>query len=210
MPDGRPPSLLPDDAWVRRAVLVAISIPLVLIVALIFGLHAAESSAANDFGGGGYSGGNAGGYGSDSPTPYGDQGQQTYTTPDYPVDGTTPTDDGSGDGGGNDGSSPTPTDSPSATGPDSTVLAYFNAINQQDYQTAWTLGGDNLHESYSAFVAGFSSTQQDNVTIQSVQGDVVTADLTAQNTDGTTRYFSGTYTVSNGVITVFSVQATTG
>jgi hypothetical protein len=44
------------------------------------------------------------------------------------------------------------------------------------------------------------------VTIQSVSGDVVTAQLVAQQTNGTVKTYQGSYTVEGGVITRFSVQ----
>ncbi|HYS41580.1 MAG TPA: hypothetical protein VEO01_38680, partial [Pseudonocardiaceae bacterium] len=61
---------------------------------------------------------------------------------------------------------------------------------------------------YGQFVAGFAATDHDAVSIVSVQGGVVVADLTAYQTDGSHQIFHGTYTVSNGVITHSSVQRT--
>jgi hypothetical protein len=95
-----------------------------------------------------------------------------------------------------------------ASDPDSVVNAYFAAINAQDYTTAWALGGKNTGSSYSDFVAGFSTTTDDDVTIVSTSGGVVTAQLAAQQNDGSTKTFQGTYTVSGGVITSFDVQQT--
>jgi hypothetical protein len=88
------------------------------------------------------------------------------------------------------------------------VQAYFDAINARDYQRAWALGGKNVGQSYSAFAAGFATTEHDTVTMVEIQGDTVTADLTATQVDGTTRSFHGTYTVTDGTITHFSVHAT--
>ena len=106
--------------------------------------------------------------------------------------------------------SPTDTDSASASGSDPATVVedYFTAINGHDYRTAWNLGGMNLGESYDSFVNGFSNTAQDQVTIESVNGDVVTASLLATNDDQSTQSFSGTYTVTGGVITQFAVQQT--
>ena len=224
-PGARPPSLNPADPWVRGAVFTVIAIPLAVIIVLLVVVNAALPSSAsalggfpNGFGfgggngGGGYGGGSgANGYYPDTATanPY----QNTYTTPDDGGYGGEPeATDTSGDGSGYGvgGPVPTPTDSPSSSGPDSTVLDYFNAINQQNYESAWTLGGDNLGESYNSFVAGFSNTAQDVVTIENVQGDDVTANLVAQNRDSTTQYFTGTYTVTNGAITHFDVQPSNG
>jgi hypothetical protein len=88
------------------------------------------------------------------------------------------------------------------------VQAYFAAINNKDYPTAWNLGGKNLGESYQSFVDGFSTTASDTATILSVDGTTVTAQLAAQQTDGTVKYYRGAYTVENGTITHFNVQQT--
>lgn len=95
---------------------------------------------------------------------------------------------------------------PVAGDPSSVVQAYVAAINAHDYQTAWTLGGENLSESYQSFVSGFSNTAQDLLVIESVDGDVVTAQLTADNVDLTTQVFAGTYTVTGTVITHFNIK----
>jgi cytoskeletal protein RodZ len=91
------------------------------------------------------------------------------------------------------------------TGPAATVRAYVDAINGHEYARAWSLGGRNAGGSYSSFVSGFSTTARDTLTVVSVSGDVVTAQLTAQETDGTVHTYQGTYTVDHGVITGFDV-----
>jgi len=87
-----------------------------------------------------------------------------------------------------------------------TVLAYYAAINHHQYARAWRLGGRNTGETYRAFVAGFAGTADDEVIIQSVSGDVVTAQLVAEQTDGTDKTYQGSYTVEGGVITEFNVH----
>jgi cytoskeletal protein RodZ len=94
---------------------------------------------------------------------------------------------------------------PTLTGPAATVRAFIAAINGHDYARAWILGGRNAGWSYPDFVSGFSTTARDTLTIESVSGDVVTARLTAQQTDGTVNTYQGTYTVENGVIIGFHV-----
>jgi cytoskeletal protein RodZ len=89
---------------------------------------------------------------------------------------------------------------PTPTGPAATVRAYIAAINGHDYARAWSLGGRNTSGSYAGFISGFSTTAKDTLTILSVSGDVVTARLTAQQTDGTVSTYQGTYTVDHGVI----------
>jgi cytoskeletal protein RodZ len=85
-------------------------------------------------------------------------------------------------------------------GPAATVRAYIAAINGHRYARAWKLGGQSTGGSYSEFVSGFSTTAKDSLTIVSVSGDVVTAQLAAQQTDGTVASYQGTYTVEHGVI----------
>jgi serine/threonine-protein kinase len=82
-----------------------------------------------------------------------------------------------------------------------TVRAYYAAINHHRYARAWRLGGRNTGQTYHAFVSGFAGTAHDTVTIQSVSGDVVTAQLVAQQTNGTVKTYQGSYTVEGGVIT---------
>jgi serine/threonine-protein kinase len=87
-----------------------------------------------------------------------------------------------------------------------TVRTYYAAINHHRYARAWRLGGRNTGQTYHAFVSGFAGTAHDTVTIQSVSGDVVAAQLAAQQTDGTVKTYRGSYTVAGGVITQFNVE----
>ncbi|MGK8505222.1 hypothetical protein [Nocardia asiatica] len=87
-----------------------------------------------------------------------------------------------------------------ATGPARIVTAYFDAINRRDYGRAWELGGRNLDTSYEHFVAGLSTTAHEAVRITGHSGDTVHIELSARQTDGTVRAFSGYYVVRNDVI----------
>jgi hypothetical protein len=89
--------------------------------------------------------------------------------------------------------------------PTATVRAYIAAINGRHYARAWRIGGRNTGGSYPGFVSGFTGTAKDTLTILSVSGHVVTARLTARQTDGTVNTYQGTYTVHHGVITGFDV-----
>jgi hypothetical protein len=89
--------------------------------------------------------------------------------------------------------------------PIATVRAYVAAINGHHYGRAWRLGGRNTGGSYPNVVSGFTGTATDTLTIVSVSGDVVTARLDAQQTDGTVQTYQGTYTVHHGVIVGFDV-----
>jgi hypothetical protein len=82
------------------------------------------------------------------------------------------------------------------------------AINAHDYPQAWNLGGNHTGQPYSMFVQGYSGTAHDSLTVLSVSGNVVTAQLTATQTDGTVKTYQGTYTVSNGIITIFDIRQT--
>jgi transcriptional regulator with XRE-family HTH domain len=91
------------------------------------------------------------------------------------------------------------------TGPVATVRAYVAAINGHRYARAWRLGGRNTGASYSQFVSGFGTTARDALTVVSVSRHVVTARITARQTDGTVATYQGTYAVDNGVIVGFDV-----
>ncbi len=95
-----------------------------------------------------------------------------------------------------------------ARGPVRTVLAYFAALNARNYLRAWNLGGRNTGSTYPAYVNGYDNTSRTKVSILSLSGSVVTARVTAVQTDGTVKVFQGTYTVANGVITNFNVRQT--
>jgi serine/threonine-protein kinase len=86
----------------------------------------------------------------------------------------------------------------SATDPRAIVREYFADINSKNYPAAWQLvpqiGG------YQQFRDGFIGTARDNFKIVSVTGSVVRVNLEAVHDDGTVRYFTGTYTVTNGKI----------
>lgn len=100
---------------------------------------------------------------------------------------------------------------PPASPASAVVEEYFADINAGDYAGAWSLGGKNLQGgSYDSFVAGFATTAFDSVTIVSTTGDTVQMRLDALQTDGSHRYFAGTYTVRDGVIASADVQQTSG
>jgi hypothetical protein len=98
---------------------------------------------------------------------------------------------------------------PQPMSPAATVRAYFAAINAKDYRTAWNLGGNNFDSSYEHFVAAFSDTEQDAVTILNVAGPVVTIKLTAVHTNGDVTTYEGTYTVRHGKLVDANIRETT-
>jgi UDP-N-acetylmuramoylalanine-D-glutamate ligase len=89
--------------------------------------------------------------------------------------------------------------------PSQVVQAYYQAINEHRYQVAWQLGGKNTGQSYASFVAGFNGTASDVLLIGQASGDIVHGTLTANQTDGSIKTYSGSYTVQDGVITTFQV-----
>lgn len=87
------------------------------------------------------------------------------------------------------------------------LTAYYDAINNHDYRTAYRLNTQaQATESFATFKQGFAGTQHDVLTITGVSGDVVSINLTADQTDGSVKYYTGTYTVQNGKIVGSNVQ----
>jgi hypothetical protein len=95
------------------------------------------------------------------------------------------------------------------------VRRYFQAINDQDYTTAYALLGVYFHrrQSYEDFSAGFSETVHDNVRLVSTTpaGSAryrVAIELAAEQRDGSVRRFSGTYVVGRegGSLKVVAAQ----
>lgn len=86
------------------------------------------------------------------------------------------------------------------------MRAYFGALNAHDYARARALGGRHTGSSYASYVDGFGTTARNTVTVVSVSGHVVTARITAPQTDGTVKTFQGNYPVHDAVITQFSVR----
>lgn len=200
----------------RMAAFAIVGVPLVLF--LILGFKTAGGGSSSP------------GYGGSQDQFPGQSGGSTqpaypYSSPTYPTDNTdaglTATTDSSYDypsttdsatASATDTSTATATasssasPSPSATGPAAVVLTAYADINRHDYQDAYNLGLAQNGESYSTFAQGYSTTQSDTVTVTGVNGDVVSVSLLAVSTSGTQHTYSGTYTVSGGVITGASLQ----
>lgn len=103
---------------------------------------------------------------------------------------------------------PSPSKSPKPSGPAAVVTTYIAAINRQDYRTAWTIYRHAAHgQSYSDFVAGFTSTDHDQLKILGASGSTVRVDLVAYQTDGSKHHYTGTYTVRNGRIYASHISA---
>ncbi|CAL9501878.1 hypothetical protein [Streptomyces sp. enrichment culture] len=214
------PGLALTPGPLRNQAMTVIAIPFVLIVVLAVvlatngpddGAPATDglygSGALPDWG----SGTTDDGTSDDGTSPDGTYGDDPYEDDTY--DGGTYGDDPYGDGTTDDtATDDATTDDPATdgatddattdeTGPEATVTAYFDAINNRDFAAAWELGGKNLDQDYDSFVAGFATTQRDDVTVTGMSGDDVSVTVVAWETDGTQTTFEGTYTVSGGVIT---------
>ncbi|MFE1193441.1 hypothetical protein ACFW6E_11690 [Streptomyces olivaceoviridis] len=193
-----PPSLLPAGGRERTYALLIGGVPFLLI--LLMGIVPHLGSEDDGYSGS-YSDGYSGGYDPSSPDTPAPGVATAYGTPTQPSTGSADPADTA--------SSPAGTETPEAAdSPSGTVTRFFEAINEHDFQTAWDLGGKNLDASYSSFVSGFATTEQDYVTIRSVQDETVWVDLLARQTDGTQKSYSGRYTVVDGVITDASMNPT--
>jgi eukaryotic-like serine/threonine-protein kinase len=101
----------------------------------------------------------------------------------------------------------TPPETTAPTPPEQVVENYYDAINAHDYQTAWALlGGSKPGQTYQQFVAGFSSTVDDALTITGVNGNIVTIELVATQDDGSIRTYRGTYTIQGGRIVKTNIR----
>jgi hypothetical protein len=106
-------------------------------------------------------------------------------------------------------SSASPTSrSSSAPAPVSVVNAYYDAVNSHDYATAYRLNKAAHTKPYASFKQGFTGTKHVDITITGVSGHLVSFDLTAHQTDGTVKIYTGTYTVRNGKIALANVRRT--
>jgi hypothetical protein len=86
------------------------------------------------------------------------------------------------------------------------IAVYFGFINHhssQSYQLAYNMLSPELQakQSYADFVAGFATTAHDTVAVESIvpAGDnrwTTTVRLAARQTDGSVRFFRGTYDIA--------------
>ena len=97
-----------------------------------------------------------------------------------------------------------PAPAPQFTNSVAVVDQFYQDITDHDYAAAWALGGSNLSggTGYSTWVAGYSTTVSIDIYNTSDWGSgEVHADLSALQSDGSVKTYSGTYYVSNGAIT---------
>jgi hypothetical protein len=91
---------------------------------------------------------------------------------------------------------------PQFTNSSAVVAQFYQDITDHNYAAAWTLGGDNIGGSdYNSWVAGYDTTVSISLSNTSLwDSGQVHSDLSALQSDGTVKTYTGTYTVSNGVI----------
>ncbi|HEX2322362.1 MAG TPA: serine/threonine-protein kinase [Streptosporangiaceae bacterium] len=107
-----------------------------------------------------------------------------------------------------------PSSSPSSSpvtpaSPGTVVTEFYNAINNHQYRTAYRLNEvAQSRDSFATFKQGYADTQYDKLTITGVSGNVVSFNLTADQTNGSVKTFQGTYTVRHGKIADANVTQT--
>ena len=91
---------------------------------------------------------------------------------------------------------------PQFTNSSAVVAQFYQDITDHNYAAAWALGGDNIGGSdYNSWVAGYDTTVSISLSNMSLwDSGQVHSDLSALQSDGTVKTYTGTYTVSNGVI----------
>ena len=108
---------------------------------------------------------------------------------------------------------PAPEPPPAAVTPDpwQVVQAYYGDIQSGDYVDAWGLlgSGATTGQTYDQFAAGFANSANQVVTENWESGDTANVDVSALDTaTEVVQYFSGSYTVHNGIITSASLTQT--
>ena len=103
------------------------------------------------------------------------------------------------------------TTAPVPEDPWAVLSAYYGDIESRNYQQAFALigNGATTGQTYQEFVAGFSCTGPQTLTENWDSGDQVNFNLAAVDScGGATKYYSGTDTVSNGIIVAANVVQT--
>jgi hypothetical protein len=92
------------------------------------------------------------------------------------------------------------------------VTQFYQDITNGDYSAAWALGGSNLAGgvSYATWVAGYRDTTASIgvLTASNWNSDTAYAEIDATQLDGSSKTYSGTYTVRNGVIVSADIKQT--
>ncbi|MFB7950332.1 hypothetical protein ACFC6L_36120 [Kitasatospora phosalacinea] len=99
---------------------------------------------------------------------------------------------------------------PTLTNATAVVTQYYEDITNHDYAAAWALGGKYIGGSdYNGWVKGYATTARIYLGTSSEFGSgQVRAVIYAVQTDGSTKTYEGTYTVSNGLLVGASIRQT--
>ncbi|MGW4803753.1 hypothetical protein [Kitasatospora sp. NPDC004272] len=99
---------------------------------------------------------------------------------------------------------------PTLTNATAVVTQYYEDITNHDYAAAWALGGKNIGGSdYDGWVKGYATTAKIYLGTSSEFGSgQVRAVIYAVQTDGSTKTYEGTYTVSGGLLVSASIRQT--
>jgi hypothetical protein len=96
-----------------------------------------------------------------------------------------------------------------APDPADVVREFYADLNTGNYSAAWSIGGDNVAGTdYYSWAAGYAGTVSVTGTAVDAGGGVVDVEFAADQADGSMRAYSGTYTVSGGVIVSADVTQT--
>jgi len=112
---------------------------------------------------------------------------------------------------------------PDGEDPLNVVYGYYDDLNAHQYQQAWELGGSNIAaqngQTYDSWVAGYAGTAGLYITGQDagtgLGNHLVQVSITVTQTDGSVRYYAGTYTVrqtdyQSWTITSADIHGTSG
>ena len=101
---------------------------------------------------------------------------------------------------------------PTQTDPWAVLNEYYGDIDSGNYSAAWDLLSSSVQAqmgNYDGWLAGYANTGAQTLSENWESGDTVSANLAAVDTaTGATQYFSGSWTVDNGLITSASVTQT--
>jgi len=101
---------------------------------------------------------------------------------------------------------------PVQTDPWAVMSEYYGNLDSGNYSAAWNLLSPSMQAQdgpYYGWAAGYANTGAQTLTENWESGDQVSANIAAVDTStGDTQYFSGSWTVDNGLITSASVTQT--
>jgi hypothetical protein len=99
-----------------------------------------------------------------------------------------------------------------AASPKAIVDRFYQDLNAHHYRAAWQLGGSNLSggSGYRTWMAGYATTASINASTVQTNHHTVSVNITATQTDGSIKTYTGTYTVAHGAIIAANITQTGG